>query len=92
MNEIRPVIVTTKHRGVFYGHVSTDEVIGDVATLHDARMAIKFGTTRGLFELADTGPTDASHISAVAPVAEIRDITAVLDVTDGARKAWEARA
>jgi hypothetical protein len=83
----RPVIVTTEYRGVFFGY--TDAAPGaDVVMLKRARMAIYFGTTRGVMELAETGPTAKSKISARANM-ELRKVTAVMEVTDVATKAWE---
>ena len=83
----RPVIVTTKHRGVFYG-LATD-TSGEVIKLKRARMGIYWGTTRGLMQLAETGPTGSSKISARADL-ELRDVTAVFEVTPAAAEAWEA--
>jgi hypothetical protein len=83
----RAVIVTTSHRGVFFGYAA--DTSGDTIELKSARMAIRFGTTRGLMQLAETGPTPNSKISARATL-EIRSITAVIEVTDEAVKAWEA--
>ena len=82
----RAVIVTTEHRGVFFGYAT--DTGGDKIQLRSARMAISFGTTRGLMELAETGPTSRSKISARADM-EVRKVTAVFDVTAGATKAWE---
>lgn len=82
----RPVIVTTENRGVFYG-LATD-TSGPTIHLKRARMAIYFGTTRGLMELAETGPTKNSKISARADM-EARKITAVFEVTPEAAKKWE---
>jgi len=84
---LQAVIVTTEHRGVFFGYA--EDTRGDVIDLVGARMAIYFGTTKGLQQLAETGPTNASKISARADV-QLRKITAVFKVTDVAVKAWEA--
>jgi hypothetical protein len=84
----RPVIVCTKHRGVFYGHTAAP-VGADPILLTGARMAIYWGTTRGVMELAHTGPTDKSKISAPADI-EVREITAVFEVTPEAASKWEA--
>jgi hypothetical protein len=84
---LRPVIVTTEHRGVFFGYAG--DTSGPVVELRDAHMAIRFGTTRGLMELAETGPTSRSKISAKADI-QVRKITAVLEVSETARKAWDA--
>lgn len=83
---VRPVIVTTEHRGVFFGYAS--ETSGDTIQLTKARMAIAFGTTRGLLELAETGPTSRSKISARSDI-EVRKVTAVLEVTPAAAEQWE---
>jgi hypothetical protein len=83
----RPVIVCTIHKGVFWGY--TSDTSGDVIHLRGARMAIYWGTTRGVMQLAETGPTSASKISARADI-EVRGVTAVFEVTEAAAKAWEA--
>lgn len=83
----RPVIVTTEHRGVFFGYAT--DTTGTTVILKRARMAIYFGTTRGVLELAETGPTAKSKISARADL-DVRKITAVMEVTEAAAKAWEA--
>lgn len=83
----RPVIVTTEHRGVFFGYATNTS--GDRINLKRARMAIRFGTTRGLMELAETGPTAQSRISARADL-ELRKITAVFECTPDAVAKWEA--
>jgi len=83
----RPVIVCTEHRGVFFGYASNTK--GETIALKGARMAISFGTTRGVMELAETGPTRNSKISARADI-EVRKVTAVFEVTPAAKDAWEA--
>jgi len=87
----KPVMVTTKHRGVFAGLVPEDADL-TVATLSlkKARMAIRFGTTKGVLQLAETGPTSTSKISAPADVPVLHDITAVFAVTPAAWEKWEA--
>jgi hypothetical protein len=74
---------------VFFGYASN--TFGDVITLSRARMAIYFGTTRGVMQLAETGPTSSSKISARADI-ELRSVTAVFEVTPAAATAWEAAA
>ena len=83
----RPVIVTTEHRGVFFGYAG--DTTGSTIDLKRARMAIRFGTTKGLMELAETGPTANSKISARADL-ELRKITAVFEVSEVAAKKWES--
>lgn len=86
---MNPVIICTKYRGVFFGYLATRTQDPDPSvTLSRARMAIQFGTTRGVMQLAETGPTTASKISARANL-ELFGITAIFDVTPEAVKAWE---
>jgi hypothetical protein len=83
----RPVIVCTEHRGVFFGYA--DDTSGTEIKLQRARMAISFGTTRGVMELAETGPTRNSKISARADI-DVRKVTAVFEVTPAATQGWES--
>jgi hypothetical protein len=83
----RPVIVCTEYKGVFFGYAT--DTSSDVINLKDCRMAIYWGTTRGVMELAHTGPTASSKISAKADI-EVRKITAIFEVTDAAEAKWRA--
>lgn len=82
----RPVIVCTEHRGVFFGYAT--DTNGDTVHLKRARMAIYFGTQRGVMQLAETGPTPSSKISSRADV-DLRKVSAVFEVTPAAVDAWE---
>ena len=82
----RPVIVCTEYRGVFFGYAS--DTSGDRISLKRARMAIYWGTTKGVMQLAESGPTSTSKISARADI-EVRKITSVFEVTPEATKKWE---
>jgi hypothetical protein len=82
----RPVIVCTEFKGVFFGYATNTS--GDVIHLRSARMAIYWGTTKGVMELAETGPTNKSKISARADI-EVRKITGVFEVTATAAQKWE---
>lgn len=56
--------------------------------LTGAKMAIYWGTTRGVMELAHSGPTAKSKISSPADIT-VHDVTAVFEVTPDAALAWE---
>lgn len=86
-NQERPVIVCTEHKGVFFGY--SKDTSGDTIHLRGARMAIYWGTTKGVMQLAETGPTSTSRISARADI-EVRKVSAVFEVTKEACVAWEA--
>jgi len=82
----RPVIICTEHRGVFFGYAS--DTTGKDVILKRARMAIYWGTTRGVMELAETGPTEKSKISSRADL-DLRSVTCVMEVTPKAVAKWE---
>ena len=85
----RPVLICTAHRGVFFGY-ATDTKGKDV-TLKRARMAIYWATTKGVMELAEIGPNDKSKVSSRADC-DLRDVTAVFEVTPAAVEKWETKA
>lgn len=84
----RQVIITTERRGVFYGTLQSYDEAARKAVLTDARMAIYWGTERGLFQLADTGPTANSKISAPASRIQLELCECVIDVRPDAVTAW----
>ncbi len=85
------VLITTKHRGVFAGEIAdTADLAATALPVRNARMAIYFGTTRGVLELAETGPTAKSRISAPADIPMLHDITALFAITDKAWDKWQA--
>lgn len=89
---MKRVLVTTAHRGVFAGEIEDDQDLSVKAMpLKNARMAIRFGTTKGLMELAETGPTANSKISAAADIPVLHDITAIFAITDEAWGKWTTR-
>ncbi|HXH52569.1 MAG TPA: hypothetical protein VNH53_03945 [Sphingomicrobium sp.] len=89
---MKPVLVTTQHRGVFAGLIPDDQDLAVKAMpLKDARMAIYWGTTKGLMELCESGPTAKSRISAPADIPMLHDITAIFDITDKAWEKWQTK-
>jgi hypothetical protein len=89
---MKPVLVTTAHRGVFGGLIPDDQDLTvKQMPLKDARMAIRWGTTKGLMELCDSGPTTSSKISAPADIPMLHDITAVFAISDKAWEKWQTK-
>ncbi|MCA1298011.1 DUF6948 domain-containing protein [Stappia indica] len=88
---MKPVLITTEHRGVFAGLIHDDQDLTATSMpLKGAKMAIYWGTTRGVMELCDTGPTEKSKISLPADIPMLHGITAVFSITDEAWAKWEA--
>lgn len=87
--EPRPVIVTTAHRGVFFGDLLGSSE-SKIVTLKNARMGIYWATSRGLFELAEVGPNQKSKIGAVAPEITLHDVTAMMVCSTEAAEKWRS--
>lgn len=86
---MKAIMVATQHRGIFYGEVPEDcDLTQKTMRLENARCAIRFGTTKGVAELADTGPTSNSKIGSPATLEALHDITAVWSVSDEAKAKW----
>lgn len=86
--EGRPVIVTTEHRGVFFGYA--DDTDGDPIQLKQARLCVYWSSdVKGFMGLASDGPTSSCKIGPPADI-QLRKITAVLEVTPEAVKKWES--
>jgi acetylornithine/succinyldiaminopimelate/putrescine aminotransferase len=85
----RPVIVTTKHRGVFFGFaVDTN---GETVFLKRARLCIRWSADiKGFMGLAASGPSATCRIGPPADIT-LREITAVMEVQPDAVKKWEAQ-
>lgn len=84
----RPVLVTTKHRGVFFGFAKDTD--GERIELTDARVVVYWSSdVRGFMGLAASGPSKSCRISPAADI-ELRGITSVVEVSEAAVKAFEA--
>ncbi len=84
----RAVLVTTSHRGVFFGYANATD--GATIKLRAARNCIYWSTAeKGFLGLASMGPGSSCKIGPAADI-ELRDITCVAEVTDEAAKRWEA--
>ena len=88
---MKNVLVTTQHRGVFAGQVP-DEFDFNLRDfpLDNAKMAIYWGTSDGVMQLANTGPTSQSRISAPANIPMLHDVTAIFEITDEAWEKWKS--
>ncbi len=84
----RAVLVTTKHRGVFFGYASATD--GETIALRGARNCIYWPSgNKGFLGLASMGPINGARVGPAADIA-LRDITCVAECTPAAVKAWEA--
>ncbi len=83
-----PVMVTTEHRGVFFGYEESRK--GSVITLSRARMCVSWeGGLKGVLGLAATGPSQHCRVGPAVERLELLGVTAVSSVTKDAIKRWE---
>lgn len=85
----RPVLVTTAHRGVFFGYAT--ETSGGTIKLTRARNCIFWSQSmHGFIGLASIGPDKNCRVGPAADI-ELRSITSVSEVTPEAVAKWDAQ-
>lgn len=86
--EAMAVLVTTAHRGVFFGYAT--KVDGETIKLKRARLCVYWSSElHGFMGLASNGPSSSCKIGPAADI-ELRNITAVATVTPEAVAKWES--
>ena len=89
MKTSNTVVVTTAHRGVFFGTVKEDHGKEKVI-LKDARNCISWSkSVKGFLGLASTGPDNQCRIGPAVKQLILYDITSVTECTASAAKAWK---
>lgn len=84
---LRAVLVTTAHRGVFFGYATKTD--GDTIKLKKARNCIYWpAANKGFIGLASMGPQAGARIGPAADL-ELRNITCVVECSKEAILAWE---
>jgi hypothetical protein len=84
-----PVLVTTEHRGVFFGYL-VGEPAKEKVLLERARNCIYWSAdVRGFIGLAQRGPTEGCRVGPAAERMTLFDITSVVECTPEAAQAWE---
>ena len=84
----RAVLVTTAHRGVFFGYAT--DINGETIKLRRGRNCVFWSSDcKGFLGLAANGPTANCRIGPAANI-ELRNITSVSEVSPEAVQKWEA--
>ena len=84
----RAVIVTTTHRGVFFGYAENTD--GDQIALKRARLCVYWSADlKGFMGLASSGPSASCKIGPPADIT-LRKITSVVEVSPEAVARWES--
>jgi hypothetical protein len=83
------VLVTTVHRGVFFGYTA-DTVKDKTLKITNARNCIYWSTdVKGFLGLAANGPSSSCKIGPKVPSLTLTDVTSVSEVTPEAVEKWE---
>lgn len=89
-NGSRAVLVTTEHRGVFFGYVEDDKSFPTTITLTKMRNCIQWRGLKGFLELTTTGPIAACRVGPAAERGTLAKCTGIWDVEPKAVDAWES--
>lgn len=87
-----PVMVTTEHRGVFFGYVDPVDAESESRTIrvHRVRMCVYWtADVRGVLGLAAIGPDAKCRVTEPNAKARIADVTGVFSCSPQAVEAWE---
>ena len=85
------VLITTDNtkRGVFMGFIDPKDSEKDTIVVEEVRMAVYWSEdVRGVLGLAAEGPSKSCRITKAAPKALLKGVTAVVELTEEAIKAW----
>lgn len=87
---LKNILITTAHRGVFFAQVDEKADLTNkmLTNLKNCRMAIYWGTSRGVMQLAEEGPNNNTRVGAKAEVDVMHDVTAIFSVNEKAAKKW----
>ena len=81
------VLVTTAHRGVFFGYCA--DIHAESLELRQARLCVYWSADmHGFMGLASMGPSQTCRIGPPADIPSLRNITGVFAVTPEAEKKW----
>jgi hypothetical protein len=82
------VLVTTSHRGVFFGYEQTSLKRGNV-TLTDARNCLYWSAdVKGFMGLAASGPSKSCRVGPAVKSITLTGVTSVAAVNADAEKRW----
>ena len=88
-----PVVVTTLHKGVFFGYIDDEESANDnPIVIKRAMMCVYWSSgVKGILGLPTDGPDKDSRISGERATVRLHNVTAVAIATKKAAKNWEKK-
>ena len=86
----KPVVVTTAHRGVFFGYIDGQPTDAPTIRIERARMCVYWSSDmKGVLGLAAIGPSAGCKIGPAVPALTLREVTSVMEASEAAAKKWE---
>lgn len=86
----KAVVVTTEHRGVFFGYVANDKKAPAEIELEKARMCVYWSSdVKGVLGLAATGPSNSCRVTHAVPTFKAYKVTGILECSPEAVEKWE---
>jgi len=84
-----PLVVTTAHKGVFFGYGKP--TANKMIRLTNARMCVQWSSdVKGVVGLAANGPSKGCRVGPAAPAITLVDVTAVMECSEKATAAWNS--
>lgn len=88
--KLRPVLVTTLHRGVFFGFTSAKQG-AEIVKLERCRNVLQWtAESKGFLGLAANGPKQGARLGPAALSVELRNVTSVTGMTPAAGATFES--
>lgn len=85
-----PVLVTTSHRGVFFGYAGDLVLKKGALRITNARLCVYWSAdVKGFMGLAATGPTKSCKIGPPVPAITLEAVTSIAECSPEAVTAWE---
>ena len=88
--KLRPVLVTTLHRGLFFGFTSAKDGDETIRLTKCRNILYWSAECKGFLGLAANGPKTGSKLGPAVDSVEVRDITSVADLSAAVGAAFEA--
>lgn len=87
----KALLVTTAHRGVFFGYGDGKPPKEGRVKLTNARLCVYWSAdVKGFMGLAANGPTKGCRIGPPVPSITLEAVTSIAEVTKAAAEAWES--
>jgi hypothetical protein len=88
MKQEKALLVTTAHRGVFFGYGTPSNE--STITLTKSKMCVYWTAgLHGVLGLATQGPGSGCKVGPAVTKITLRDVTAVIECTDAAAQNWD---